>query len=386
MVDSLSVCKQYLLLVSYLIPIFISLATILAIWREKNKSKSRIALMFLFGVGAAVPLIYMIEFLFINRHAAPILSFPVLTLGLTCAPILYIYMTSLLQPAKVTRNFILIRYIPFAIFLLVVLVLCLTGNPPTIYTSNADFYHDILQPDNIMRVSYVLIYVTLLMIYVVRSFIMLNKSRRNAVNDLSYIPNFKKYRFMDLGLLACMLFGLVPVILVFFDYAKFSVQLSHTTLITIAVLLMLFSGYYQPTIYKDDEDTDDKPVEVDEDQQGEKLKAQIIALFEQKKLHRSTDLTVQDLALEVNSNRTYISRLINQKFGVNFYTFVNRYRLDDFMLLVDDPRYTKLSIKEISERAGFGSYTTFFSCFKEKNGITPSEYAHQRMAQRPPQE
>lgn len=85
---------------------------------------------------------------------------------------------------------------------------------------------------------------------------------------------------------------------------------------------------------------------------GESIKCALIT----KKLYLNPHLTLQDLADEVKSNRTYVSKSIKNNFG-SFYEMVNYYRLDYAKnYQKNNPQATK---EEISAASGFGSRKSF---------------------------
>jgi AraC-like DNA-binding protein len=84
------------------------------------------------------------------------------------------------------------------------------------------------------------------------------------------------------------------------------------------------------------------------------------------------DYSIQDLADTTYINKTYVSKTINNISGKNFRQFVNCYRVQYAMeLLEENPR---LSVIELAEKSGFHSSVTFTMAFKLNMGETPGEY------------
>ncbi len=85
------------------------------------------------------------------------------------------------------------------------------------------------------------------------------------------------------------------------------------------------------------------------------------------------DYSLQDLSDTAYINKTYVSRTINTVSGKNFRQFVNGYRVQYAMeLLEDNPR---LTVRELAEKSGFHSSVTFTMAFKLNIGETPGEYS-----------
>lgn len=86
------------------------------------------------------------------------------------------------------------------------------------------------------------------------------------------------------------------------------------------------------------------------------LLTRLIHLFENKKVYLNPDLTLQEVARELGTNRTYLSRLINSHFDQNFSAFVNTYRAKEANDLIR--KSGKMTHSELAHRAGFGSVSS----------------------------
>ena len=70
-----------------------------------------------------------------------------------------------------------------------------------------------------------------------------------------------------------------------------------------------------------------------------------------------------------------LSLLINERTGMHFYDFVNRYRVEEAKrLLRESILRDELSILGIAYEVGFNSKSSFNTAFKKAAGITPSQY------------
>ncbi len=71
-------------------------------------------------------------------------------------------------------------------------------------------------------------------------------------------------------------------------------------------------------------------------------------------------------------NRSYLSRLFNEGYGVSFYHFVMRYRLEESKrLLLSRP---DLKITNIAELSGFSSISVFGRAFTQKMNCSPMQW------------
>lgn len=87
-------------------------------------------------------------------------------------------------------------------------------------------------------------------------------------------------------------------------------------------------------------------------------------------------LTLQDMAIALNTNRTYLSRYFNNKLGTTFYDYLNNFRVEYASeILLSEPN---LSILQVSEKAGFNTLSTFRRTFEKYMGCTPAEYRREK--------
>lgn len=104
------------------------------------------------------------------------------------------------------------------------------------------------------------------------------------------------------------------------------------------------------------------------------LKKRFLKLFETDKIHQLNDLRISTVCELLHSNRTYISKLINDEFGMNFNEFVNKYRVKEAKRLLLSQAHKRYTMEYIAQQAGFGSVASFTRVFKELEGVTPGKF------------
>jgi len=81
-------------------------------------------------------------------------------------------------------------------------------------------------------------------------------------------------------------------------------------------------------------------------------------------------LTIEEIARVLNTNRTYVSKLVNLYFGMSFRDYLSSLRMDYAkQLMKDEP---DASLDYIAVKSGFQSSTQFIRKFREVEGITPT--------------
>ena len=93
-----------------------------------------------------------------------------------------------------------------------------------------------------------------------------------------------------------------------------------------------------------------------------------------QKKYKEPNYLAKDLARDLDTNTRYLSAVINSRFGKNYASLVNQYRVRDALHLLLDKRYASKSIEEISALVGFANRQSFYSAFYRNIGIAPNDY------------
>ncbi|MFZ5519072.1 MAG: helix-turn-helix transcriptional regulator [Candidatus Zhuqueibacterota bacterium] len=101
---------------------------------------------------------------------------------------------------------------------------------------------------------------------------------------------------------------------------------------------------------------------------------QLRRLMESEKPYRDCELTLGQLAHQLSISPHNLSEIINTQMGLNFFDFVNSYRIEDVKQSLADPQKDHIKILALAFDAGFNSKTTFNTIFKKHTRLTPSEY------------
>lgn len=102
------------------------------------------------------------------------------------------------------------------------------------------------------------------------------------------------------------------------------------------------------------------------------IKEKIEVLFTSEQLYLTPELTISTLAQKVGTNRTYISRVINEEFGVSFNQYVNRYRIEHAKVIMRENPDMKYFL--VAEKSGFTNEQSFYRNFKKIENLTPQAW------------
>ncbi len=92
------------------------------------------------------------------------------------------------------------------------------------------------------------------------------------------------------------------------------------------------------------------------------------------KQNYSTDITENDIALEVNLSAKYLYKLFKKYKEVSPIEYLNSYRITRAQALL---RETSLSVSDIADAVGYNDPSYFIRVFKKYCAVTPSKFRHQ---------
>jgi AraC-like DNA-binding protein len=103
-------------------------------------------------------------------------------------------------------------------------------------------------------------------------------------------------------------------------------------------------------------------------------KAKTEALLVSGGLYKNPELTLTILAKQLGTHTSFLSKVINNGFGMNFNDFVNGYRVQEVKKLLADAANAHVTIMGLAYEAGFNSKATFNRAFKKNTGQNPKDF------------
>lgn len=112
------------------------------------------------------------------------------------------------------------------------------------------------------------------------------------------------------------------------------------------------------------------------DDRDDNIRRRLIKYFEEEKPYLRADLSINEVASYLYSNKSYVSRVINDHFKKNFNQFVNFYRIEEAKrIFMTD---SSLSITNWYQKAGFGSMASFCISFRIYTGASPADWCKEQ--------
>ena len=211
--------------------------------------------------------------------------------------------------------------------------------------------------------------------------------------DINIFNNFSSYENVNLQWLRKLIytFGVIWTVLMIFATVHHVFQMfswifcTHGLMLSLSAFIILI-GYYglkqneifiqypdRKTEYVTEPKTKYAGVflkETDTENYVSKLK-QFMAT---EKPYLEADLSLPELANQLDIPSHHLSRVINEQFGVNFFDFINQYRVEEVKSRINNPEFENLSLLGIAFDCGFNTKSAFNRVFKKMTGFTPSEF------------
>ena len=114
-------------------------------------------------------------------------------------------------------------------------------------------------------------------------------------------------------------------------------------------------------------------LDINEDLQQQILNG--LKKLETNQYYLKQECNLHNVSKKINTNTTYVSKVINHFHNKNFNTYINDLRIQYAIIrLKEDSKFRSYSIKSIAEEVGYKSADSFTKYFKQHTGLLPSFY------------
>jgi AraC-like DNA-binding protein len=325
-------------------------------------------------------------------------------------PLIWLYTSSITRPSLAKRSTVFLHFIPALILLPIVWQLLFQSLPgdPGFFIENPT----LLQPDQIqswISPAYTQVLGVLhIAIYLFASLRRLQRHSRSIANEFSYREGVALSWLRWLLQAFAVLLGIYAIWVVASERFS-SVELIDTILNSSMVIVIYSMAYFatrQPRIFThrisyhasrstpigpnpetmaSNEIDDSFEAELDNEaekykksaldsENSNRIRKRLIEMMKSEKPYLQSSLTLPDLAKRVSTSPNYLSQVINEQLQMNFFDFINSYRIEMAKELIINPLPHTRTILDIAMESAFNSKSAFYSAFKKNMGITLAEY------------
>lgn len=313
-----------------------------------------------------------------------LLSISFISLFLLHGVFLYFYITALVSSKNIFDKTNLIHFSPFVLFNCYLLVISFFPNISE--TIRMDYAQENISPPFL----FIFFLITTILsgpLYFAGSIRLFKKL------DINIFNNFSSSEEIDLVWLRKLVYifgiiwtALIVITVIHHVFNLFSMIFCTDGLflsLSVFVILIGYFGLKQKVIFSGDIENEQvfveetkvkyassRLTEAEANQFVDKLNNFMVA----EKPFLNPNLTLQQLASELKISAHYLSQIINEKFNLNFFDYINQFRVEEFKLKISDPKFENYSFLGIAFDCGFNSKSAFNRIFKKSTNLTPSQY------------
>ncbi|MFZ5941686.1 MAG: helix-turn-helix domain-containing protein [Bacteroidota bacterium] len=310
--------------------------------------------------------------------------YPIKVIPFTYGPLLFLYSRFLTKENPRFRARHLYHFIPFLCFFIFSIIF---HNKPVMDGTRGFFREDGFIS---FRIVYSVAFFISITGYSIGTYVVIHQHQKTIQSFLSYRSGRVTLQWLIvlsvifyLGYVLMFIFGGIDLLVGFMPFDPY--EISFIGLILFAFIYGFF-GYEQPSIFREivrDEQISIPPAQ-DEGKKytrsglkrkdAEKYRNMILTYMEKEKPYLDREMTIHDMSRDLKIPRHFITEVINEHMGKNFYTLINEYRVQEVQRRMVDPAYRNFTILAIAFDSGFNSKSAFNTIFKNLCGKTPSEY------------
>ncbi len=275
------------------------------------------------------------------------------------------------------KHFIKKHYVVFVPFIVVTMVLMLLNSTETTLTFLENSYEML---DVVFIIAFIICFVTTFCIVIK----MLLRHRKTVLK----LHANKQGVTLDWLYRLLLVFPLLLIIYLVFEMSSeenYAVSFSNGVLF----IILFYCGFHIvqqreifdviPTQQLPEEDesfskSDLKKEALIDENLALEIANKLDKLMIEEKPFLNKNLSLALLAEKLNTRTHILSFVINTHHNVNFYAYINMFRLAHCKALLKNPKKQHLSMEGVAYEGGFGSKSTFNTLFKKQIGITPIQY------------
>jgi AraC-like DNA-binding protein len=249
---------------------------------------------------------------------------------------------------------------------------------------------------------FILFAVIQVMLYLVLSLRLLSKHRASIGNQFSYIEGIG-LRWLTKLLAILMVLYLLYVLEIVLARQFHLMKLEYADMVlnagvVLAIYALGFYGIRQSSIFSRLKHYEQPTELIEQTQQGqssnvkghkkytksslsqsesERLSKVLLDLMKQDKPYLDSELSLPKLASSLNASTNHVSQVINERFSMKFFDFVNSYRVEEAKRKLVNLDSRQTTILDVALDSGFNSKSAFYAGFKKHTSMTPSEFRKQ---------
>jgi AraC-like DNA-binding protein len=312
-----------------------------------------------------------------------LLSANLISLFLLQGIFLYLYASRLVSKRNMFNKKKLLHLLPFAAFNLYILGASIF--PDIANEIRIENIHTNVHPPILFLIFLI---ATLLSgpFYFVLTLNLFKKHNINIFNNFSSTENINLRWLRKL----VIVFGIIWTVLIIITvihhvFNLFSMVFCTDSLfltLSVFVILIGYFGLKQKIIFENEHKQ--QPVFAEEkmkysgstlkEDEADKYTEQLGNYMQLEKPYLNPELTLAQLSSELSISSHHLSQIINEYFNLNFFEYINQFRVEEVKSRISNPKFENYSLLGIALDSGFNSKSAFNRIFKKTTNQTPSQF------------
>lgn len=309
--------------------------------------------------------------------------------SLLIIPTFYLYVLSV-SKCSVHRISSFVHYLPAATYMAIYLFLYNSASKEELVTYMSHFMFSKGRPqfgfDTVSEMMTSLFFLNRIVFmfqsifYIIMSFRLIKNYRERIEQVYSNLEhrNLRWINIISISIIALIVFSVFFNVIgkIYFSQSPSFRMIPSVIFASVFYLIGHVSSHNDFTVY-DLEIEEKKLSEIEskiENVQTSVMQQRLEKIMNDKQLFLMPDLRITTLCKELNTNRTYLSQVLNEELNENFNSYVNKFRVNHAINILANQDSKLYSLEQISDLSGFGSSVSMVRAFKQTVGKTPSEF------------
>jgi len=347
---------------------FLIFAFVLFAWK-KNRRLGHVILAVFFLSKA----LSMIGHLVLRFNIANLgLYFGLIPFAYLFAPALYFYFLSLFDKGFAFKKKDLFHILPFflsASYLAVVYSLRTAEDRALILHLNADHFY-------LQKIVYVAIMYLIIFGYIIGMF-RAYRDRRKRLEEAYFTINQTRLRWLKFLLFAFAWIWICDIVdFVLRILSSSTLAMSSAVIVSLFLFanIAVFIGLKEPLVFNGEEEIAKYQRSKLNTTESKLYLDRLLTHMEDEKPHLDPNLTITKLGKRLSIPPRYLSQVINESLGTNYFDFVNGFRVEEAKRLLAERSNGKNNLLALLFDAGFNTKSAFNRAFKKHTGMTPSQF------------
>ncbi len=283
-------------------------------------------------------------------------------------PLLYLYFVRLFNVRSDLNIRTWMHFIPLAVFGIVIMPFIVFDEQQFVeYSTRMEYIFYALELFAIIQ-NYFYLFVNVRL---------LRKYQLNSLKVSSVMPQINFYQIL-LGItLIGLFFWTVSFAFRFIGPEELRGYLGYQLVWISLSVLIIGLGYFiltNPEVFEPLRDELPAPLRTIPSENLKELNDRLTAFMQEQRPYLEPKLSLPELAERTGINTHMLSRIVNEYHNMNFFVFINTYRVEEFKRIATAENLRQRTLLALALDAGFNSKTTFNAAFKKIMNITPREY------------